>query len=58
LCYQSRLYSMSKTFNHKKINVDEKVFNKVIRQEQDDYINQMTCLPNTAKNEALLENVL
>ncbi|CAG8523422.1 10645_t:CDS:10, partial [Racocetra fulgida] len=44
--------------DRKKINVDEKAFNKVIRQEQDDYINRMTCPPNTAKNEALLENVL
>ncbi|RIB19825.1 hypothetical protein C2G38_2141452 [Gigaspora rosea] len=68
LCYQSRLYeqslrknyriAMGRIFNHNRINIDEKAFNKVIRQEQDDYINRMTCPPNTAKNEALLENVL
>ncbi|CAG8529600.1 39208_t:CDS:10, partial [Gigaspora margarita] len=68
LCYQSRLYeqslrknyriAMGKIFNQNRINIDEKAFNKVIRQEQDDYINRMTCPPNTAKNEALLENVL
>ncbi|CAG8495754.1 6945_t:CDS:10, partial [Scutellospora calospora] len=36
----------------------EEIFNYIIRQEQEDYIDRMTCPPNTAKNEALLENVL
>ncbi|CAG8443124.1 10027_t:CDS:10 [Scutellospora calospora] len=68
LCYQSRLYdqslrkkyriAMENIFRLDNLKVDEKTFNKVIRQEQNDYINRMTCPPNTAKNEALLENVL
>ncbi|CAG8494132.1 12597_t:CDS:10, partial [Racocetra fulgida] len=40
------------------IQFDDAKFNTVIRQEQEDYINRMICPPNTAHNEALLENVL
>ena len=43
--------------NHKAY-VGEEMFAKIIREEQEDYINRMQCPPNTAKNEALLENVL
>ncbi|PKY63345.1 hypothetical protein RhiirA4_532552 [Rhizophagus irregularis] len=38
--------------------VGENMFAKIIREEQEDYINRMQCPPNTAYNEALLENVL
>jgi hypothetical protein len=68
LCYQSRLYDrelrkkyreeMCKIFLRKKHNIREQLFNEVIREEQMDYIKRMTCPPNTAFNEALLENVL
>ncbi|CAG8527907.1 30424_t:CDS:10, partial [Racocetra persica] len=68
LCYQSRLYDQSlrtkyrkiicETFEAHGVHIDEKEFMKIIRDEQEDYINRMVCLPNTAKNEALLENVL
>src|SRR2546430_2739492 len=43
--------------NHKAY-VGENMFAKIIREEQEDYVNRMQCPPNTAKNEALLENVL
>ncbi|RIB04310.1 hypothetical protein C2G38_2222712 [Gigaspora rosea] len=42
----------------RKFEFSEESFSHIIRQEQEDYINRMTCPPNTAKNEALLENVL
>ncbi|CAG8798195.1 2759_t:CDS:2, partial [Racocetra persica] len=42
----------------RKFKFSEEDFSNIIRQEQEDYINRMTCPPNTAKNEALLENVL
>ncbi|CAG8450066.1 601_t:CDS:10, partial [Dentiscutata heterogama] len=68
LCYQSRLYDQSlrkkyreimcEIFKTYDVDVDEKEFIKIIRDEQEDYINRMVCPPNTAKNEALLENVL
>ncbi|CAI2173905.1 15093_t:CDS:2, partial [Funneliformis geosporum] len=64
LCYQSRLYerelrrryreTMCKIFG----NMKETRFNDIIRDEQMDYMSRMTCPPNTAFNEALLENVL
>ena len=34
------------------------MFATIIRDEQEDYIIRMQCPPNTAHNEALLENVL
>jgi hypothetical protein len=68
LCYQSRIYEqklrkdyrmlMGKVFKKHNFNIDEERFGKIIREEQEDYINRMQCPPNTAKNEALLENVL
>ncbi|CAB4393294.1 unnamed protein product [Rhizophagus irregularis] len=68
LCYHSRLYKqalrkqyrceMEQILRDHKINTGENMFSKIIREEQDDYINRMQCPPNTAKNEALLENVL
>ena len=70
LCYQSRLYdrelrkkyrvTMCKIFlrNEEYKNIRECRFNDIIREEQMDYINRMICPPNTAFNEALLENVL
>ncbi|CAI2169727.1 10559_t:CDS:2 [Funneliformis geosporum] len=68
LCYQSRLYEqklrtdyrkkMGEVFKKHKININEDRFSKILREEQDDYVDRMQCPPNTAKNEALLENVL
>jgi len=70
LCYQSRLYdresrkkyreTMCKILlrNKKYENIRESRFNEIIREEQMDYMKRMTCPPNTAFNEALLENVL
>jgi len=71
LCYQSRLYdrklrtnyheTMCKIFqknNRKYKSLNEDKFNKIIREEQMNFMNRMTCPPNTALNEALLENVL
>ncbi|CAB5396533.1 unnamed protein product [Rhizophagus irregularis] len=68
LCYHSRLYKqdlrkqyrceMEQILRNHEINTGENMFSKIIREEQDDYINRMQCPPNTAKNEALLENVL
>ncbi|CAG8448567.1 1498_t:CDS:10 [Acaulospora colombiana] len=68
LCYQSRLYDqmlrkkyrvkMCEILRRHGVFIDEGLFNHAIRQEQEDYVNRMTCPPNTAKNEALLENVL
>jgi hypothetical protein len=68
LCYHSRLYEqdLRKQYRHKmeeilqnhKVYVEENMFARIIREEQEDYINRMQCPPNIAKNEALLENVL
>ncbi|GBC08609.1 hypothetical protein RclHR1_08250006 [Rhizophagus clarus] len=68
LCYQSRLYEqqlrkeyrrmMGEIFKKHKFNINEGRFNKILKEEQENYINRMQCPPNTAKNEALLENVL
>ncbi|CAI2176442.1 10460_t:CDS:2, partial [Funneliformis geosporum] len=68
LCYHSRLYDqklrrqyrreMGEILQSHNAFVGEHMFAKVIREEQEDYINRMQCPPNTAKNEALLENVL
>ncbi|CAG8439660.1 11533_t:CDS:10 [Acaulospora colombiana] len=68
LCYQSRLYEkplrrkyrekMCEIFKNAKFNLTEEIFNNIIREEQEDYVNRMVCPPNTAQNDALLENVL
>ncbi|GES78826.1 hypothetical protein GLOIN_2v1764819 [Rhizophagus clarus] len=68
LCYQSRLYDrelrkkyreeMCKVFLRERHIIREQLFNEVMWEEQMDYIKRMTCPPNTAFNEALLENVL
>lgn len=63
LSYQSRLYSQELRLEYRKemckiIRISEKHFRKIIREEQEDYIERMALPPNTAKNEALLENVL
>jgi hypothetical protein len=68
LCYQSRLYEqrlrkeyrrlMVEIFNKYNFNMNEEKFNRIIKEEQENYIDRMQCPPNTAKNEALLENVL
>ncbi|GBB96188.1 hypothetical protein RclHR1_00270034 [Rhizophagus clarus] len=68
LCYHSRLYDqnlrkqyrreMGQILQNHKAYVGENMFAKIIREEQEDYINRMQCPPNTANNEALLENVL
>src|SRR4030095_16258476 len=49
---------MGEVFRKHKFDIDEGKFSSIIREEQEDYINRMQCPPNTAKNEALLENVL
>src|ERR1044072_6686020 len=43
--------------NHKAY-VGEHMFARISREEQEDYLSRMQCPPNTAANEALLENVL
>ncbi|RGB41527.1 hypothetical protein C1646_752089 [Rhizophagus diaphanus] len=68
LCYHSRLYDensrkqycneMVQIFQKHKAYVSVNMFTIIIREEQEDYINRMQCPPNTAYNEALLENVL
>ncbi|CAG8479091.1 963_t:CDS:10 [Gigaspora margarita] len=68
LCYQSRLYEqkqrtayrteMCKIFLKNKFQIREELFKEVIKKEQEDYVNRMTLPFNTAKNDALLENVL
>jgi hypothetical protein len=69
LCYHSRLYEqelrkkyrieMGKILQrHKAFYMGESMFAKIIREEQEDYLNRMQCPPNTSANEALLENVL
>ncbi|CAG8488111.1 5420_t:CDS:10 [Diversispora eburnea] len=68
LCYHSRLYEqelrkkyrieMGRILTHHGSFVKEGDFNNIIRQEQEDYVNRMDPPPNTALNEALLENVL
>ncbi|PKK65362.1 hypothetical protein RhiirC2_68609 [Rhizophagus irregularis] len=68
LCYHSRLYDqnlrkqyrseMGQILQNHKAYIGEHMFAKIIREEQEDYINRMQCPPNTANNEALLENVL
>ncbi|PKY42427.1 hypothetical protein RhiirA4_397377 [Rhizophagus irregularis] len=68
LCYHSRLYEqdlrkkyrreMGQILQNHKAYIGEHMFAKIIREEQEDYINRMQCPPNTAHNEALLENVL
>ncbi|UZO04044.1 uncharacterized protein OCT59_024443 [Rhizophagus irregularis] len=68
LCYHSRLYEqdlrrqyryeMGQILHNHNAFVGENMFSKIIREEQEDYIKRMRCPPNTAYNEALLENVL
>ncbi|CAG8842712.1 4540_t:CDS:2, partial [Gigaspora margarita] len=68
LCYQSRIYDqesrneyrkeMLKIFQRYKTGIKESDFIKVIRDEQEDWVRRMQLPPNTAMNEALLENVL
>src|SRR5581483_10715085 len=68
LCYHSRLYEqslrkqyrreMGQILQNHKAYVGENMFAKIVREEQEDYIKRMQCPPNTAENEALLENVL
>ncbi|UZO04042.1 uncharacterized protein OCT59_024441 [Rhizophagus irregularis] len=68
LCYHSRLYEqdlrrqyrfeMGQILRNHNAFVGENMFSKIIREEQEDYIKRMQCPPNTAYNEALLENVL
>ncbi|PKB95996.1 hypothetical protein RhiirA5_472770 [Rhizophagus irregularis] len=67
LCYHSRLYDqdlrkqyrceMEQILRNHEIYIEENMFSKIIREEQEDYINRMQCPPNTAHNEDLLENV-
>ncbi|CAI2162255.1 20165_t:CDS:2, partial [Funneliformis geosporum] len=70
LCYMSRLYDRELRKRYRETmcqiflrieeykNLNEPRFNEIIREEQIDYMTRMTCPPNTAFNEALLENVL
>ncbi|UZO21060.1 uncharacterized protein OCT59_013464 [Rhizophagus irregularis] len=68
LCYHSRLYEqdlrkqycqeMEQILHKHDVYIGENMFAKIIREEQEDYINRMQCPPNTAYNVALLENVL
>ncbi|GBC14226.1 hypothetical protein GLOIN_2v1789429 [Rhizophagus irregularis DAOM 181602=DAOM 197198] len=68
ICYHSRLYEqdlrrqyryeMGQILHNHKAFVGENMIAKIIREEQEDYIKRMRCPPNTAYNEALLENVL
>jgi hypothetical protein len=69
ICYHARLceqdlrkqyrYEINQIFKtHNKSFMGEKVFIKVIREEQEDYINRMHIPNNIVKNEALLENIL
>ncbi|RGB41967.1 hypothetical protein C1646_810360 [Rhizophagus diaphanus] len=68
ICYHSRLceYDLRKQYRseigqifqtHKNF-MEEKIFIKIIREEQEDYINRMQIPNNIVKNEALLENIL
>ncbi|RIA86037.1 hypothetical protein C1645_741134 [Glomus cerebriforme] len=68
LCYHSRLYEqdlrkqyrreMGQILQNHQAYVGEHTFATIIREEQEDYFNRMQCPPNTAHNEALLENIL
>ncbi|CAG8500146.1 9201_t:CDS:10 [Diversispora eburnea] len=63
LSYQSRLYTQELRTEFRKemskiLNIPERAFKTIISKEQNDYIGRMQLPPNTAKNEALLENVL
>ncbi|CAI2195387.1 11763_t:CDS:2, partial [Funneliformis geosporum] len=67
LCYHSRLYErdlrkkyrheMEKILQNHDVYEGENMIVKIIREEQEDYLNRMQCLHNAARNEALLENV-
>ncbi|RHZ88865.1 hypothetical protein Glove_21g49 [Diversispora epigaea] len=69
LCYQTRLYdrelrtkyceNICAVYNENRndrLTVER--FKKIIREEQQDFMNRMVKPPQTAENEALLENVL
>ncbi|CAB4443920.1 unnamed protein product [Rhizophagus irregularis] len=68
ICYHSRLceqdlrkqycYEIGQIFQTHKNFMGEKIFIKIIREEQEDYINRMQIPNNVVKNEALLENIL
>ncbi|CAG8562549.1 11938_t:CDS:10 [Diversispora eburnea] len=68
LCYESRIYDREERVNYRKdmieifrskgVNLDHHKFREIIKQEQDDIVKRMNMPPNTALNEALLENVL
>ena len=67
LCYHSRLYEKELRFRYKQeiikifskyVTFNSRIFDSILREEQEDYIKRMVCPPNTTFNEALLENVL
>ncbi|CAI2182222.1 12497_t:CDS:2, partial [Funneliformis geosporum] len=64
LCYQSRLYErkLRKKYRVRMCyifkNISKKCFSKIMKEEQTDYMERMILPPNTAFNQALLENVL
>ncbi|GBC04617.1 hypothetical protein RclHR1_05780008 [Rhizophagus clarus] len=68
ICYHSRLHNqelhkqyrceIEQILRNHEIYVEENMFSKIIREEQEDYINRMQFPQNIVKNEALLENVL
>ncbi|CAJ0628335.1 12323_t:CDS:10 [Entrophospora sp. SA101] len=68
LCYHSRLYEkelrnkykeeIAKIYNKYDKSFKKETFDLILREEQEDNIKRMICPPNTAFNEALLENVL
>ena len=66
LCYHSRLYEKDLRFRYKQeiikifskyVTFNLQMFDLILREEQEDYIERMICPPNIAFNEALLENV-
>jgi hypothetical protein len=68
ICYYFRLceqdlrnqycHEISHIFQTHESFMEEKIFIKIIREEQEDYINRMQIPNNIVKNEALLENIL
>ncbi|CAG8574733.1 752_t:CDS:10, partial [Racocetra persica] len=58
--YREKICKIFNEFKTKQItrNMTEEIFIKIIKDEQKDYIIRMTKPPQTAENDALLENVL
>ncbi|RUS21992.1 hypothetical protein BC937DRAFT_90712 [Endogone sp. FLAS-F59071] len=68
LAYQARMFDQSQRLKYRQLMcsilqshrhyVTDKIFQQILREEEEDYLKKMTAPPSVAWNEALLENTL